>query len=282
MVQKVRAATTVVSSATAPVSAHDEKIAKGLQASIVQSLKTVRFGQPLPKASSPVFKSGHWQTPGGARLVPVVLQRPPAGSADLPTTTALVNPKTNEFYHLEAGGLTGASFFHGPLALSPKFTGTSFSAAACKELEALANHTAAPQQAIAKLPTNILGPNGNAHLTGALFVDAMPGPSSGARKAVATIELSGNGFNDAPPKYQVTKLEVYEQGTNTLVASVTNPKATDAGARPRGSTFQDFRAQVPVSKLDLSKKYAVVLTVGINGAPAQRVRSDFMRVGTAQ
>jgi hypothetical protein len=34
----------------------------------------------------------------------VVLQRPPAGSADLPTTTALVNPKTNEFYHLEAGG----------------------------------------------------------------------------------------------------------------------------------------------------------------------------------
>ena len=97
----------------------------------------VRFGNPLTPAQSPVSNTkGEWQAPNGDRLVRVALATPPAGSADMMSRTAFVNPKTNQFYEATFGGIAGLRSFHGPLALPPgtQFKGKTFGA---KDIAAL-------------------------------------------------------------------------------------------------------------------------------------------------
>ncbi len=126
------------------VSAHDLKVAANLKPAIKEVLMRVRFGAPLSAADSPKRDTkGNWVAPNGNKLVRVQLSdKPPAGSADMQSQFALVDPKTNQFYEATAGGLAGKTFFHGPLALpaGAKFTGKTFSAADLKKIEKTANN----------------------------------------------------------------------------------------------------------------------------------------------
>jgi hypothetical protein len=121
----------------------DLKVAAKLKEGINEQLSRVRLGQPLPQNKMPeAGRDGVWHAPNGDRLFSVSLSKPPPGSADFPTTYALVNPKTNEFYKMQSGGFTGATFAHGPLAL-PKaldFKTRNLSPTDFKKLEAAANH----------------------------------------------------------------------------------------------------------------------------------------------
>ncbi|MCU0697762.1 MAG: hypothetical protein MUC96_14650 [Myxococcaceae bacterium] len=132
---------------------------------------------------------------------------------------------------------------------------------------------------VAKIPTSILGPNANASVNGSMWIDRMPGPGPRSNTVQASVTIQGNGFDDAPPKYAVKKIEVYEQGTNKLVATFNNPKGTDTGRIGRGTHGLEFALKLDGSKLDLSKQYAFVFTTGINGAAPKQVRSEFMNVG---
>ena len=68
---------------------------------------------------------------------------------------ALVNPKTNEFYSMTAGGITGATMAHGPLQLPGlKFTTKNLTAGDFTKLEAAANQ---PPKATLPTKTKILG-----------------------------------------------------------------------------------------------------------------------------
>lgn len=132
-----------VSSSKASLNPADLKVAAKLKDAINEQLSRVRLGQPLPQNKAPQHgRDGAWHAPNGDRLFSVSLSKPPPGSADFPTTYALVNPKTNEFYKMQSGGFTGATFAHGPLTL-PKaldFKTRVFSATDFKKLEAAANH----------------------------------------------------------------------------------------------------------------------------------------------
>lgn len=133
--------------------AANAKTAANLKPAILEVLKVVRFGNPLPANQAPTQKNGQWKAPNGDLLIAVQLSgKPPPGSADFAVTTALVNPKTNQFYHRQAGGIAGVPFTHGPLSLpqGTQFKGKTFSAADIKKFEALAN--AAPKPPV-KLPT---------------------------------------------------------------------------------------------------------------------------------
>ena len=132
------------------VSAADKKAATGLKANIKEVLMRVRFGQPLAAKDAPRRDAaGRWVAPNGNKLIRVQLsEKPPAGSADMQSHFALVDPKTNNFYSMTAGGISGRTFAHGPVALSaPKFTGKSYSWADIKTLADIANKPAV------KIPT---------------------------------------------------------------------------------------------------------------------------------
>ena len=131
----------------APNAAHNAKTAANLKPAILDVLKVVRFGQALPANKSPAFSGGQWKAPNGDLLIQVKLSgKPPAGSADMGVTTALVNPKTNEFYHRMAGGIAGVPMTHGPLALpaGTQFKGKTFSASDIKKLTTIANTETKP------------------------------------------------------------------------------------------------------------------------------------------
>lgn len=120
----------------------DLKTAAKLKEAITEHLARVRLGQPLPQNKAPQHGAdGAWRAPNGDRLFAVSLSKPPPGSADFPVTSALVNPKTNEFYKMQSGGFTGATFAHGPLALPNhlEFKSKSLSPTDFKKLEAAAN-----------------------------------------------------------------------------------------------------------------------------------------------
>lgn len=120
----------------------DLKTAAKLKDGLNDLLARVRLGSPLPKNKMPTRGSdGAWKAPNGDRLFSVRLSTPPPGSADFPTGYALVNPKTNEFYKMQSGGFTGATFAHGPLALPAAlhFKAKAFGPADFKQLEAAAN-----------------------------------------------------------------------------------------------------------------------------------------------
>ncbi|MBL9038834.1 MAG: hypothetical protein JNG84_09990 [Archangium sp.] len=139
--------------------------------------------------------------------------------------------------------------------------------------------TPAPLQP-SKIPTGITGPNAGASVQGSLFVNRMPGPGPRPTKAIASITVSGTGFDDSPPKYSVKEVRVYEQGTNTLVMTLKSPKVESDTSR-RGMKEQAYRLEVPLAKLDPKKKYTFALNTGINGAAAQWVRSEYLPLTSA-
>jgi hypothetical protein len=264
-----------VTASFAPLSEKDRKAASKLKPEINELMKRVRLGKPLENQLRPEFKNGSWQTAKGHKLAEVRLST--AGN-----TSALVDPKNNSFFYRQSGDVGAPSVFHGPLALPSEvqFSKRAFDSLDIKQIETLAQK-GRPRVNIDAIPTSITGPNGNAALEGSLFVNLMPGPGSGSRNAIASIDLSGNGFDDTIPKYKVSKLQVFEQGTNTLVATVEKPKPTDQGIRDVFTGFEKYRVEIPKEKLDITKKYTVVAQVSINGSPLQSVRTDYMGVGFA-
>lgn len=134
---------------------------------------------------------------------------------------------------------------------------------------------------VAKIPTSIVGPNANASVEGSMWINRMPGPGPRSNTVQVSAKLQGNGFDDSPPNYGVKKIEVYEKGTNKLVATVNNPTETGSSLIGRGTHAHEFALSIPGSKIDLSKQYSVVFTTTINGSAPKQVRSDFMNVGQA-
>ena len=132
---------------------------------------------------------------------------------------------------------------------------------------------------VAKIPTSIVGPNANASVEGSMWIDRMPGPGPRSNTVHVAAQLQGNGFDDSAPKYGVKKIEVYEKGTNKLVATVNNPKKTGSSVLGRGTHSHEFKLSIPGSNMDLSKQYSIVFTTTINGSAPKQVRSDFMNVG---
>lgn len=131
---------------------------------------------------------------------------------------------------------------------------------------------------VAKIPTSVVGPNANASVEGSLWVNLMPGPGPRKNEVLGSVKIQGNGFNDAPPDYGVKKIEVYEKGTNKLVATLNNPKVAEDGRVGRGTHYEQFALKIDGSKLDQSKQYAFVFTATINGSEPMKVRSDFMSI----
>jgi hypothetical protein len=143
------------------VSAADLKTAAKLKPAVLDVLKRVRFGNPLPAAQCPKPDAkGEWRAPNGDRLIEVKLSTPPPGMMDGMSSSAFVNPKTNQFYSGEFGGIAGLHNFHGPMALpkGTEFHGKTFSAADISALTAAANGKAPS----GKIPTKaqILGAMG--------------------------------------------------------------------------------------------------------------------------
>lgn len=139
-VQQVRSATpTTAAKPTGPTAA-DLKVATQLKGAINEQLKVVRFGAPLKLADQPKPNAkNEWRAPNGDRLVRVPLSAPPPpGSADMMSRAAYVNPKTNQYYVGDFGGIAGMRLFHGPLSLPAnaqfKPAGREFSA---KDIAAL-------------------------------------------------------------------------------------------------------------------------------------------------
>lgn len=132
---------------------------------------------------------------------------------------------------------------------------------------------------VAKIPTSVIGPNANASVDGSMWINRMPGPGSHSNTVNVAATLKGNGFDDRAPNYGVKKIDVYEKGTNTLVATVNNPTETGSNRIGRGTHTHEFALSIPSSKIDASKQYSIVFTTTINGSAPKQVRSDFLKVG---
>lgn len=139
----------------------------------------------------------------------------------------------------------------------------------------------APKVDVAKIPTSISANMASASVEASMWINRMPGPGRGGPKnAIASINVSGTGFADAPPKFQVKSIEVYEAGTNKKVATIANPKLQDSSTQ-WGTKTQSYRLEIPEAKLDMNKKYTFVVTTGINGSKPAQVRSEYVKVGQA-
>lgn len=145
--------------------------------------------------------------------------------------------------------------------------------------EAIAKFGGSAKVDLSKIPTSVVGPNANAQVEGSMWIDRMPGPGPRSNTVHVAAKLQGNGFDDSAPNYGVKKFEVYEVGSNKLVATVNNPTETGAGRIGRGTHFHEFSLSIPGSKIDPAKQYAVVFTTTINGSAPKQVRSEFMNVG---
>src|SRR5882757_9013703 len=96
----------VSTAASASTKAHqltaaDLKTARGMRTAINGVLSRVKLGPSLPANKLPKYdaKSGVEKAPNGDPLFAVQLSKPPPpGSADMPSTYALVDPKKNQFY----------------------------------------------------------------------------------------------------------------------------------------------------------------------------------------
>lgn len=128
---------------------------------------------------------------------------------------------------------------------------------------------------IAKIPTGISANGASASVKANLWKDLMPGAGHGGRPVIGVVKVEGTGFNDAPPKFKVESISVYERGSNKPVATFRSPKVVETGGH-WGTRSQSYRIEIP--KLDLSKKYTVVVNTGINGSKPARVRSVYVDV----
>src|SRR6185436_14435883 len=129
---------------------------------------------------------------------------------------------------------------------------------------------------VAKIPTSIAANGASANVESSLWVDHMPGMPH--PNAIASVSVKGTGFADAPPKFSVKSIDVYEKGTNKKIATVNNPKLVDSGT-VWGQKTQTYRMEIPKTKLDLKKTYTFVVNTGINGSKPEAVRSDYVKVG---
>lgn len=151
-VQHVRSASSTSAASATSVTAADLKTAAHLKTSIKEQLKLVRFGAPLKPNEQPTANAkNEWKAPNGDRLVRVQLSAPPPpGSADMMSQSAYVNPKTNQVYVGEFGGIAGVRMFHGPISLptNAQFKGSrTFSAKDIAALTQAANGGSKPTTA---------------------------------------------------------------------------------------------------------------------------------------
>lgn len=134
---------------------------------------------------------------------------------------------------------------------------------------------------VAKIPTSIAANGASANVESSMWINRMPGPGrTGPKNAIASVNVSGTGFADAPPKFQVKSIDVYEKGTNKKVATIANPRVQDTQTQ-WGQKTQSYRLEIPESKLDMKKTYTFVVNTGINGSKPQAVRSEYVKVGQA-
>ena len=132
----------------------------------------------------------------------------------------------------------------------------------------------------AKVPLSIAANGASASVESSLWINRMPGPGPAPTKATASVSVSGTGFADAPPKFQVKSIDVYEKGTNKKVATIANPKVVDQ-ATQWGTKTQTYRVEIPIAKLDMNREYTFVVNTGINGSKPALVRSEFAKPGQA-
>ncbi len=143
----------------------------------------------------------------------------------------------------------------------------------------IAKKTGAPGKVdAAKIPTNISANGASASVGSTFWVNEMPG--SPRPNAIASVDVKGTGFADAPPRFAVKSIAVYEKGTNKLVATIKNPKLVDSET-VWGQKTQTYRVEVPKKNLDLKKQYTFVAETGINGSKAEAVRSPYVKIGKA-
>ena len=138
--------------------------------------------------------------------------------------------------------------------------------------------SAPPKVDVAKIPTSIAANGASANVKASFWVNLMPG--RGPRpNAIAAVSVSGTGFADAPPRFQVKSISVYEKGTNKLVATITNPKVQESETN-WGQKTQTYRLEVPRSAIDeRNKQYTFVVNTGINNSKPEKVRSEYVNVG---
>jgi hypothetical protein len=131
---------------------------------------------------------------------------------------------------------------------------------------------------VSKIPTSIAANMASANVSASMWENAMPGAPR--PNAHAQVSVSGTGFADAPPKFTVKSIAVYEKGTNKLVATINNPKL-DTTATNRGMKTQTYRLDVPKKNLDVHKQYTFVVNTGINGSTPAKVRSEYVSISVA-
>jgi len=132
----------------------------------------------------------------------------------------------------------------------------------------------------AKVPLSIAANGASASVESSLWINRMPGPGPAPKNAIASVSVSGTGFADAPPKFQVKSIDVYEKGTNKKIATIANPKVQEQSTQ-WGTKTQTYRVEVPISKLSMNREYTFVVNTGINGSKPALVRSEFGRPGQA-
>jgi hypothetical protein len=141
----------------------------------------------------------------------------------------------------------------------------------------IAKKSVATTPGISKIPTSIAANMASANVSASIYINAMPGmPHPNAH---ATINVSGTGFADAPPKFAVKSISVYEKGTNKLVATIENPKVQGSSIQ-WGQKTQTYKLDVPKKDLDVHKQYTFVVNTGINGSKPEKVRSEYVSVKT--
>lgn len=144
---------------------------------------------------------------------------------------------------------------------------------------AIAQKPVAPAQDVSRIPTGITGPNAGAGVNASFWANLMPSIGGGEKKVIGSVQVHGAGFNDAPPKLDVKSFKVYEKGTHKLVATIAAPKMESS--QPGFGVRQNYRVEIPLSKIDLTKEYTLVAEIGINGAAPQQVRSQFGAIDKA-
>jgi hypothetical protein len=138
---------------------------------------------------------------------------------------------------------------------------------------------------LSKIRTTIYGPNSSASVAATITKNNFPGPGS-TNTVTLGLEMLGQLFDggevinrrDNAPRYGISKVEVYERGTNKLVATGSAPRETGSSKTGTNTYSRNFSLSIPGSNIDSSKQYAVVVTTTVNGSQPQKVRSAFQSV----
>ena len=133
----------------------------------------------------------------------------------------------------------------------------------------------APVVNVSRIPTSISANMASANVSASLTLNVMPGsPHPNAR---AKVDVSGTGFADAPPKFGVKSISVYEKGTNRLVGTFNAPKL-EGSTTQRGMKTQSYVLSIPKKDLAAGKEFTFVVNTGINGSSPAKVRSEYVAV----